>query len=769
MKKLIALVMIICLVTSLTGAFATEVTPVADTTQQNTQPGVDTITTDAQSVVVTTGETTQSASETGDGSAQVVVAGTTDTVTQPADGTIQPVVASTDTAVTTNADGALILPGADSGTPAATNPSVGITTVTTSTGSDTTTVTNNNGNTNSGTTAPLSNAASGSAIATSGNSAYPAEGKTRTKNVILRKSPDAKSKQVKKFSKKGQELTVNGEEIVDGVLWYSVTSPKGSEGYIQGIYLSVEESDRITAIKKSGTAKKMEVTVEATCDNYQGLSKTWSKVFEINGAELVAQKNQAITVELAPDVEFSYLTCLIESKNNASGIGKETYTPTAGDITNGFTRTQSLTAVSKKGKQIIWNITFSFMPEGTKAAAAAAAKAEKQQATTVKKASSSGSKKTTTTTSNKKQVVMYNLEASADKPTDAVTRKIHHYEEREMQVTERVQTGTKKYYVYETDEKGKSVLTQKEKPVYSTQTVTKMVSVPVYEDELPAGYVEPASTSTNTTTTNASTATAATTTTTTTAADTVGNDLEEETMTETVDETPAVTTNVAASTVETAVQTDDTAITIPATATETATTQAVTTAATETAATQTVTTADTTVDTTTAAATEAISTVPAAVTTTTASTPETAPVSAATTATTTTETIPVAASTTAVGGMTKDDIVKQFKLIYFGPVSNDTTGNLRSSQYFSTDTQEKFAADYYRAYFENSNEIHALINPLTQTTAKISVVGNQLLVVIYSYVNGEESNAASLFTGNTVGAYMIDLQTGEVTNMTPVG
>jgi hypothetical protein len=119
---------------------------------------------------------------------------------------------------------------------------------------------------------------------------------------------------------------------------------------------------------------------------------------------------------------------------------------------------------------------------------------------------------------------------------------------------------------------------------------------------------------------------------------------------------------------------------------------------------------------------------------------------------------------------TKDQLTAEYSLMFFGPVNNDATGNLRVAQYFAAATQEQFARDYYYAYFTNDNEIHALISPMTQTTAKISVFGgSKLLVVIYSYVNGEESNAAVLFTGNMVGAYQIDLATGEIVNMTPAG
>ena len=792
MKKLISLVLAACLLLtlSLSSALATGVDENAGTT-------------------VTADGSVISANPTADGSANGTAAAPAGPVTN-ADGSVS------------NPDGSLTFPGADSqqaGTAAdgaaAVNTGVGITTVTTSNGSDSATVTTDagtvaagttdsgttatgttdagttaagttdagttaagttaagttatgtttsattttgtaatsTGTANSGTAGPIEGAVSGSAAASSGLTHYPASGKTRQKNVIMRKEADSKSKKVVTFSKKGQELTVTGEETVDGVLWYAVTSPKGKEGYVQGIYVSVEESDRINAVRKSGAPKKMEVTIEASCADYQGLGKTWTKQYEVNGVEL-AEKGGV--VEMAEGVEFSYLTCLVNK--NANGISKEAYAPTAGDLTTGFTRTQNMIAVSKKGKQIQWSITFTFMPEGTAAAAKAAARAEAAQTgsngtgtTTVKKATNTSSKKTTKST--RREVVTYQLDAASDKPTQAVAREIDHYEDREMEVTERVQTGTKTYYAYETDEKGKSVMVEKTKPVYTTQTVRKVVSVPVYKDELPPGYTSSSSSSASATaataattnTTAGTTATTAGTTTTTTTAGTTAaavpeaDDLEEETVTETVTET-----------VET----------VPAATTTTTTTETAPAAATQT--TETVPAATTTTETVPAATTTA-ETVPAATTTT-----ETVPTA---TTTTTAETAPAATATAAAGAVkTKDQLTAEYSLMFFGPVNNDTTGNLRVAQYFAAAAQEQFARDYYYAYFTNDNEIHALISPMTQTTAKISVFGgSKLLVVIYSYVNGEESNAAVLFTGNMVGAYQIDLATGEIVNMTPAG
>ena len=167
---------------------------------------------------------------------------------------------------------------------------------------------------------------------------YPSTGRTREANVRMRAEPSAKGKKVAQFSKKGYELTVEGEEEVDGELWYQVTTPKGKTGYVQGIYLSVEDNDFIEAVEESGKAKTMTVSVTGRCDDYKGLGKKYNQLFEVNGLRLPTKK---ATAQIAPDEEFSFLSYL--SQKNAAGTEKSTYTPSAADLENGFTVTQTVT------------------------------------------------------------------------------------------------------------------------------------------------------------------------------------------------------------------------------------------------------------------------------------------------------------------------------------------------------------------------------------------------------------------------------------------
>ena len=315
-------------------------------------------------------------------------------------------------------------------------------------------------------------------ISTASAVVYPSTGRTRVANVALRSEPSTKGKKVASFSKKGYELTVEGEEEVDGILWYQVTTPKGKTGYVQGIYLSVEDNDFLEAVEENSQAKTMSVSVTGRCDDYKGLGKKYSQLFEINGIALPTKKP---TAKLAADEEFSLLSYL--SNKNASGTEKSTYTPTAEELTNGFTVTQTVTCISNKTqKEIVWVMTWTFMPEGAKATASKNDKNSKDSKDS--KAGSSNSANYSGTD------ISYDLSSSETKPTAAVKREIDHYEEKEMEVTERVVVGYKTYIAYEVDEKGKAKEVEKQKPVYELQKVKKMVKVPVYKDEMPEGSTD---------------------------------------------------------------------------------------------------------------------------------------------------------------------------------------------------------------------------------------------------------------------------------------
>lgn len=99
---------------------------------------------------------------------------------------------------------------------------------------------------------------------------------------------------------------------------------------------------------------------------------------------------------------------------------------------------------------------------------------------------------------------------------------------------------------------------------------------------------------------------------------------------------------------------------------------------------------------------------------------------------------------------------EKYNLTYFGNVKNDKTGKWRLAEYAHQTSQEVLALDYYKEFFKSDDEVHALINMSTKTTARISVVGDKLNVVIYEHVAGEEHDAVNLFGGMKLQEYEID-------------
>ena len=111
----------------------------------------------------------------------------------------------------------------------------------------------------------------------------------------------------------------------------------------------------------------------------------------------------------------------------------------------------------------------------------------------------------------------------------------------------------------------------------------------------------------------------------------------------------------------------------------------------------------------------------------------------------------------------KDKLKESEGLVWFGDVRNDVTGKWRLSEYASSDTQETFAVDYYKAFFESDDEIHAVINMTNKTTACVKLITEDTLeVTIYEYVDGEEHDAKKLFGGMLLKRYFVTISTGEI-------
>lgn len=105
---------------------------------------------------------------------------------------------------------------------------------------------------------------------------------------------------------------------------------------------------------------------------------------------------------------------------------------------------------------------------------------------------------------------------------------------------------------------------------------------------------------------------------------------------------------------------------------------------------------------------------------------------------------------------------------YYGEVQDDTTGNWRYAIYSSRDAQEDIALDYYRTFFNSDQEVHALINLAAGNTARITPLDNNTLdVTILEHVDGEEQNAATLFSGRILKKYWVYMDSGEHVEVAP--
>ncbi len=95
-------------------------------------------------------------------------------------------------------------------------------------------------------------------------------------------------------------------------------------------------------------------------------------------------------------------------------------------------------------------------------------------------------------------------------------------------------------------------------------------------------------------------------------------------------------------------------------------------------------------------------------------------------------------------------------------VRNDKIGNWRISLIAENIEMQNCALDYYKHYFKDDKEIHAIVNFNYNTTTKISVVGNKLDVSVFEYVKKEEHDANLLFSGQLLKEYLVDKETGAV-------
>lgn len=96
-------------------------------------------------------------------------------------------------------------------------------------------------------------------------------------------------------------------------------------------------------------------------------------------------------------------------------------------------------------------------------------------------------------------------------------------------------------------------------------------------------------------------------------------------------------------------------------------------------------------------------------------------------------------------------------------VINDETGKWKISTMSDTADITEYAVGYYQKLFSSDDEVHAIINYATNTTASLSMQQTGTLnISVYEHINEEEHDAANLFGGALLAEYEINVETGEI-------
>lgn len=96
-------------------------------------------------------------------------------------------------------------------------------------------------------------------------------------------------------------------------------------------------------------------------------------------------------------------------------------------------------------------------------------------------------------------------------------------------------------------------------------------------------------------------------------------------------------------------------------------------------------------------------------------------------------------------------------------IDNDVTGSWRVSTIANSDVQmEEYALSFHKWKIHSDKEIHAVINFSLNTTTKIMVQGDVLVVDVYDYVSGEEHDADLMFSGTQLKEYFVYLDNGDI-------
>lgn len=192
---------------------------------------------------------------------------------------------------------------------------------------------------------------------------YPCEGIANAGSVRVRSKASTSAKETATL-KKGEAVTILDATETKSALWYHVQTAKGKKGYVLSDYLSVPDTAAMDAAEHDPQGKKMDLTVKYSCKDYNSVGKKWTQYFEVYGVHV--EDNRA-TVFAAPGIGIS-LYARIRDQDSKPETGTEIteYVPTAADLADGFTVSQSVAVTENNGRYIgntaTWTVTYTFTP-----------------------------------------------------------------------------------------------------------------------------------------------------------------------------------------------------------------------------------------------------------------------------------------------------------------------------------------------------------------------------------------------------------------------
>ena len=70
--------------------------------------------------------------------------------------------------------------------------------------------------------------------------------------------------------------------------------------------------------------------------------------------------------------------------------------------------------------------------------------------------------------------------------------------------------------------------------------------------------------------------------------------------------------------------------------------------------------------------------------------------------------------------------------------------------------------DYYKAFFEDDHEVHAIINESLGITTRVACDNGMLFVTVFQYHQDDERKTIDIFYGKPTSEYVININTGDI-------